>query len=170
MSDTIAATILRALEEEGSEQGLDVVDVEIAGPKSRPTLRVRLDALEGVVDMDRIADATPWVSDVVDRLDLIAGPFDLEVSSPGLDRPLRRERDFARFAGERAEVRLSVESDGRRSLTGAIVSAADGLVAFEVDGERVEVPLDAIRSARLKPDYAKIMAEAKKAQADSEAE
>lgn len=77
----------------------------------------------------------------------------LEVSSPGLDRPLRRERDFARFAGQKAEVRMrTADPTGRRKFVGLLQGAAQGRVSLEVDGRTVELALDDVDRARLVPE------------------
>ena len=168
---TIDQRVLEALEQGAADQGLDIVDVELSGPGSHPTLRVRIDLLEGgPIDMDRVTACTPWVSEVVEALDPIAGSYELEVSSPGIDRPLRRPSDFARFVGERAEVSSVEPVDGRRSWTGEIVGADDEAVTLEVDGASFAIPFAAIKKAKLKPDYEKLMAEAKKAAKAAKAE
>jgi ribosome maturation factor RimP len=77
----------------------------------------------------------------------------LEVSSPGLDRPLRGERDFARFAGQRADVRMRLPDEtGRRRFVGRVHGVAQGVVTLEVDGQRVALQLDAMERARLVPE------------------
>ncbi len=77
----------------------------------------------------------------------------LEVSSPGLDRPLRKEKDFARFAGQKADVRLrAADAAGRRRISGTLLGAKDGVVTLEVEGQAVALELDAIERARLVPD------------------
>src|SRR5688572_33470461 len=77
----------------------------------------------------------------------------LEVSSPGLDRPLRKERDFARFAGQKAEVRMrTADATGRRKFVGLLRGAGQGRVGLEVDGTTVELALDDIDRARLVPE------------------
>lgn len=160
----IEELVLDALEKGAADQGLDVVDVEFSGPGSHPTLRVRIDVLEGgPIDMDRVTASTPWVSQVVEALDPISGSYELEVSSPGVDRPLRRPGDFERFAGERVEVSASEPVEGRRSWTGVLQGIADGTVSVEVDGAVCAIPFSAIRKAKLKPDYEKLLADAKKA-------
>lgn len=151
--------ILAALELGAAEQGVDIVAVEISGPASHPTLRVRLDVEDGTADMERIAAATPWVSGVVEELDPFPGSYELEVSSPGLDRPLRRAKDFVRFVGETVDVRLAREVDGLRSVSGALVAADEE--GFEVEGHRFAY--EDLKSAKIKPDFEKIMAEAKRA-------
>jgi ribosome maturation factor RimP len=77
----------------------------------------------------------------------------LEVSSPGLDRPLRKEKDFERFAGRRAEVRMRApDAAGRKRFTGVLRGAKDGVATLEVDGQDVALQLDALDRARLVPD------------------
>jgi ribosome maturation factor RimP len=76
----------------------------------------------------------------------------LEVSSPGLDRPLKRLEDFARFAGQDATVRLKLPREGRRRLEGRIAGVEDGKVLIEVEGKRWSVAMTDIDRARLVPD------------------
>jgi len=98
------------------------------------------------------------VSAALDVADSIPHAYQLEVSSPGLDRPLRREGDFARFAGHNARVRLSEEGGqqvegGRRNFSGTIRSAKDGRVEIECDGRSYLLPIEAIAKANLVPDW-----------------
>ena len=74
----------------------------------------------------------------------------LEVSSPGIDRPLRTPEHFARFAGQTAQVKTKGPLDGRSSFTGTIVSADEEAVVLDVDGAQVSVPMDVIKRAHLK--------------------
>ena len=77
----------------------------------------------------------------------------LEVSSPGLDRPLRKAADFQRFAGARAEVRMrTADATGRRKFAGVLRGTAEGRVSLEFDGRTVELALDDIDRARLVPE------------------
>jgi len=77
----------------------------------------------------------------------------LEVSSPGLDRPLRKASDFARFAGQRADVRMRTpDATGRRRFVGVLRGAAAGRVDMDVDGQAVQLALDDIDRARLVPE------------------
>jgi ribosome maturation factor RimP len=76
----------------------------------------------------------------------------LEVSSPGLDRPLKRIEDFSRFAGQDATVRLKLPRDGRRRLEGRIAGVEDGKIVMEVEGKRWSVAMTDIDRARLVPD------------------
>ena len=77
----------------------------------------------------------------------------LEVSSPGLDRPLRKEGDFARFAGQRAEVRMRTpDATGRRKFVGVLRGAAEGQLQLETEGQMVALALDDVERARLVPE------------------
>lgn len=77
----------------------------------------------------------------------------LEVSSPGLDRPLRKPEDFSRFAGEKAEIRMrEAGADGRRKYTGMLRGIDDGVISLDVDGEPVALRLDQLDRAKLVPD------------------
>ena len=161
----VEGPILEALEAGADEQGLDIVSVEVGGPADHPTLRVRIDVLEdGPIDMERVAAVTPWVSEVVEALDPFPGSYELEVSSPGVERPLRRARDFAARIGERVEVVLEAPVDGRRSWTGEVAGVDGEEVALTVDGQTVAFAVPAMKSAKLKPDFDALFAEAKKAE------
>ena len=77
----------------------------------------------------------------------------LEVSSPGLDRPLRKEADFARFAGHKAEVRMrTADPTGRRKFVGVLRGAAGGQVSMELEGQDVQLALDDVERAKLIPE------------------
>jgi ribosome maturation factor RimP len=77
----------------------------------------------------------------------------LEVSSPGLDRPLRKERDFARFAGQKAEVRMRTpDATGRRKFVGVLRGAGAGQVSLEMEGRVLGLPIDDVDKARLVPE------------------
>jgi len=102
------------------------------------------------------------VSAALDVADLIPHAYELEVSSPGLDRPLRRLQDFSRFTGREARIRMTEGVDGRRNFSGRIagVEAApaaglDGFVAIECDGRTYHLPVGDIAKANLVPDWAK---------------
>jgi ribosome maturation factor RimP len=106
--------------------------------------------LIGVDDCERVSRDVSAALDVADR---IPNTYLLEVSSPGLDRPLRRERDFARFVGESARLRLEVGVEGRRNFSGTIRGAKDGRVEIACDGRSYELPIDDIVRANLVPDW-----------------
>jgi ribosome maturation factor RimP len=95
------------------------------------------------------------VSAALDVADLITHAYQLEVSSPGLDRPLRRQTDFARFAGQQARVRLVEGVEGRRNFSGLIRGAHDGIAEIDSDGRTYHLPIEDIAKANLVPDWDK---------------
>lgn len=141
--------LLDALSPRAEAEGVEIVTVEIVGAKKAPTIRVFIDT-PGGVGFDELASAQAWINAIMDELDPFPGAYSLEVSSPGIDRPLRTLEHFARFAGQTAVVKTSRPLDGRSSFAGAIVSAEGDEVVLDVDGEHVVIPFDGIKRAHLK--------------------
>ncbi|MDP2312825.1 MAG: ribosome maturation factor RimP [Pseudomonadota bacterium] len=141
---------LRALAEPVAErQGCDLVAIElVGGAAGKRVLRVSLDKVGGATISD-CTQVSRALSPVLDAEDLIASAYDLEVSTPGMERPLQREKDFAYFAGCDARIKL-YGMDGRRRLKVRLLGAADGTVRVKVDdeGERL-IPLADIERANL---------------------
>ena len=151
----IEQEIIEALEPRAAERGIDVVDVEVVGASKAPCVRVRIDHADEdapTISLDEVTAETEWISAALDELDPIPSSFTLEVSSPGLARPLRKPRDFERFAGQTVAVSLA-PGEGRRRYTGVLLGLENAVVALEVDGERVELPFDQIRKCTIKPDF-----------------
>jgi ribosome maturation factor RimP len=92
------------------------------------------------------------VSELLDASDPIPGQYTLEVSSPGLERPLRTAQQFARFVGETVFVETLQPHEGRRRFKGALTAVGDATVEVEVDGRRWTLPFAGIRKAHLAPD------------------
>jgi ribosome maturation factor RimP len=145
---------LRELCRAGAEAlGFELVDVELAGGGRGPTLRVYIDSPQGIT-ADDCADVSRQLSAIFDVEDPIPGSYTLEVSSPGLDRPLVKPDDFRRHMGETIKVKLRKPDDmGRRNFTGALVEANNEHVVVEVDKERFRLPYVAIDRARLVPKF-----------------
>jgi ribosome maturation factor RimP len=126
--------------------GYELVDLE----SSRGgLLRVFIDSPSGIT-----VDDCARVSNHLTRAFAVEGiDFErLEVSSPGLDRPLKRLEDFVRFAGQKASVRLRMPRDGRRRFEGVLVGVEDGNVLLEVEGEQLRFAVAEIDRARLVPE------------------
>jgi ribosome maturation factor RimP len=144
-------TDLRRLLEPGVKAlGFDLVDVELAGQGHRNTLRVYIDGPRGVT-VDDCAAVSRQLSAILDVEDPIPGRYALEVSSPGLDRPLVSPEDFRRFRGEEVKLRTTDAVDGRRNFKGRLVETSAGGISIEVDGQRFELAFDRIERARLVP-------------------
>ena len=145
-------TIAQALSPAVAHLGLELYDVELSGTGRARILRVIVDR-EGGVDLDAIADATQAVSPMLDAAPLdavIAGPYALEVSSPGLERPLRTPAHFARAVGETVSVKSRTGDDhASRRVRGVLTAAdADGIELLLDDGTTDRIPLDAVTQAR----------------------
>lgn len=126
--------------------GYELVDVE-RSPHGR-LLRVFIDKPDGVSVDDCVA-----VSNHLSRL-LAVENVDygrLEISSPGLDRPLKKTSDFIRFAGESAKLKLRVALQGQRNFVGVLRGVQDGILKLEVDGKMLDLELDNLEKARLVP-------------------
>ena len=143
----IVKRLTERLGPEAEAQGFELVAIEQAGGRGAPLLRVLLDR-EGGVDLDAIASTNGWVTQLIDEVDPFQCPYTLEISSPGIDRPLVKRDDFSRFAGE--EVSLKTQGLKRSSWTGLLDGLKGDDVALKVDGEQVLVPYDNIVKARLK--------------------
>lgn len=140
--------LLKVVEQAVAGLGYELVDFETS-PRAR-LLRVFIDAPNGVA----IEDCTR-VSNHLTRLFAVENiDYDrLEVSSPGLDRPLKKEADFVRFAGQEAQVRLRLAVNGQRNFTGVLSGAEGGRLKLVCDGATHEFELDQVDKARLVPHY-----------------
>lgn len=127
--------------------GYELVDMERSG---RGLLRVLIDKPEGIS-----VDDCQVVSNQLTRLFMVENvDYErLEVSSPGLDRPLKKEADFVRFAGEKVQIRLRMPLAGRKNFAGVIGAVNDGIVQLDVDGNLVAIELSNLDKARLVPTF-----------------
>lgn len=129
--------------------GFTIVRVQLSG-NDRRRLQVMAERQdEAAMTVDDCADISRAVSAVLDVDDPISGAYTLEVSSPGIDRPLVRRRDFERFAGFEARVELAQAMDGRRRFRGRLLGVDGDVVRMSVDGEDVALPLAGITKAKL---------------------
>ena len=129
--------------------GLELVDVTLRSEMGRWILRITIDH-EGGVTVDHCAAVSRDLAVHLDVEDLVPVKYYLEVSSPGLDRPLKEERDFERFAGRQVLIRTHRSVEGRRKITGKLEGIEDGVVSVALlDGAKIRVPVEDISSARL---------------------
>jgi ribosome maturation factor RimP len=146
------------------DAGFDLIEATSGREATGWVVRLFIDVLVDApadtakVSHDDCARVSRDVSAALDVANLITHAYQLEVSSPGLDRPLRREGDFARFAGQNARIRLGdgggqQEAGGRRNFSGKICGAKDGRVEIECDGRSYQLPIDEIVKANLVPDW-----------------
>ena len=132
--------------------GCELVGIEFIPQGRRSLLRIYIDKPSGVT-IDDCSDVSHQVSAILDVEDLIREQYTLEVSSPGLDRPLFKREHFERFNGSLAKLRLHLPHEGRRNFTGRLAGMTDsGAVQIEVDGETYAFDIDEIDKARLVPE------------------
>ncbi len=134
-----------------SRHGCELVDLEYQREGGGWTLRIRIDHPAGVT-LARCSEVSRDLSATLDVEDPLDSAYNLEVSSPGLDRPLRRIEDAARFVGRRARFDLATPVDGRRKFRGEIVAAEEGRVLVREDAASVWIPWDRVRKAHLEVD------------------
>jgi ribosome maturation factor RimP len=139
--------------------GLELLGVEYLAAPGGALLRLYIDVPadageERTVGIEDCEATSREVSAQLDVADPISAHYTLEVSSPGVDRPLFTAAQFARFTGETAKVALKLPQDGRRRLQGAITAVDGDRITFDVDGIAFVVAIDNIEKARLVPDWA----------------
>lgn len=131
---------------------MELVDVQIMQEHGRKVLRVFLDK-EGGVTLADCSDMSIAIGDAVDQSGIMRDAYVLEVSSPGMDRVLKREKDFLRFKGKKARVTLFEPIGGQRNFCGEIMSVENGAVRInDVTGKQVDIPIDKMARARLEPE------------------
>ena len=132
--------------------GYELVGVEFLGAGSHGTLRVYIDRNNGV-SLDDCAAISHQLSGILDVEEPIKQAYDLEISSPGIDRPLFKLADFERFVGRMAKIKLAVGQLGRKNFKGELQGVTDSkLVRIEVDGEQFDLPYADIAKANLVGD------------------
>lgn len=147
--------IISVLEERAPGHDIDIVDVEVVGSAKAPVVRVRIDHANEdgkTISLDEVTAETGWISDTLDEVDVFPGSFMLEVSSPGIDRPLRRVRDFERFSGSQVSLQTTA-LEGRRRYTGKLLGIQENVVSLESDGMTYDIPLTEIKKCTLKPTF-----------------
>lgn len=143
-----------------ASHGLDVFDVQFRREASGQVLRVQIDrpgaaaTAEESVSVDDCATVSRDLSAVLDVEDVVPGAYTLEVSSPGLDRPLRGVDDYRRFAGRRAKLVMREAVDGQRFFKGRLGGVENGEVVIEADDRRRHrVPIGIIARAHLEVEF-----------------
>lgn len=132
--------------------GYELVDIEWVAASRNSILRIFLDlpaGREGHIGIEDCERVSREVSALLDVEDPVSGAYNLEVSSPGFDRVLRKPAHFARFAGARVWVELNVARQGRRRYTGTLSQVFEDQIEVEVDGEPVTIGFKEIGKARL---------------------
>ena len=152
MSEEIRKQVQRRVEEIADfllkDEGLELVDLEYRREGRRWVLRLFIDK-EGGVTVEDCATVSRELADILDAKDAIPEAYVLEVSSPGLNRRVRKRRDFFRFAGRKVEVRLAALQDGRRKIVGTILGVEGEAVVVAAPEATYTIALENIARATL---------------------
>jgi ribosome maturation factor RimP len=133
-------------------EGVSLVDVEYKFERGGWVLRVLLDRAGGIT-LDECARVNREFGQLLDVGNIMPAAYRLEVSSPGLDRPLKNEADFIHSIGKPVRIRTNDPISGRRNFKGSLIGCAEGKIMVKVEGSDVfTIPLVAIRKANLAPD------------------
>lgn len=144
-----AARIQDLVEPTINDMGFDIVRIHVSGGQTMK-VQIMAEPLDGGdMRVEACVKISRAVSAVMDVEDPIVDAYTLEVSSPGLDRPLVRQKDFDRFAGFEAKIELQQVIDGRRKFSGRLLGTEDDNIKVDIDGETVNVPFSDIAKAKL---------------------
>ena len=141
-----------------ASQGLELWDLEFHGGGKSRMLRIYIDKPAGVTHED-CANVSREVGTILDVEDAVPGSYTLEVSSPGLDRRLRNEADYQRFAGSKVKLQTRELVENQKHFEGRLKSLVDGRVTLEMGGSKkheprtVEIPFELVEKAKLVPEF-----------------
>ena len=135
-------------------EGMDLVDVAYRRESCGWILRVLIDK-DGGVTIDDCSHMSRQLSDILDVKDVICCSYKLEVSSPGLNRPLREEKDFKRFIGETVKLKTCASIENRRNFRGRLIDYKDASIFLDIDGQHFTIPHSVVEKANLEYDFKK---------------
>ena len=148
-------TLQKMIEPIIESEGFELVDLECLRGKARWLIRIYLDNERGVT-VDDCAHISNEIGDVLSVYDIPPGPYDLEVSSPGLDRPLTRDKDFVKYKGHTVKIRTGEKVEGRRNFRGVLEEyyeeGGEHVLIVNVEGKECRIPRRAIIKANLQYD------------------
>jgi len=149
MSKPLAEQVEELLTPTITGMGFDVVQVKLIDGNNSRMLQIMAERPDGSMSLDDCEMISKQVSAVMDVEDIITTAYRLEVGSPGIDRPLRNEAEYAKYAGHQVKVELMLPTAGRKRFTGAIKSSTGGVLTLTVDSKDVEIPTEDVQSAKL---------------------
>jgi ribosome maturation factor RimP len=135
------------------ERGMELVDMEVVRQGRRLMVRFFVDRIDGGITVEECAEINCELGDVLDVEDLIEESYILEVSSPGLNRRLRKLKDFQRFIGETISVKTKERVDERKRFQGTLLTADETGISLMVEGRPVVIPHQQIARAKLKYEF-----------------
>lgn len=141
-------SLLDALEVPAKDREVEIVTVEVVGSRKSPTIRVYIDTPQGVT-FNELTQAQEWISDLLDKIDPFPGAYLLEVSSPGIDRPLRTPAHFCAAVGQEARVKCVTGIDGRKSFKGIIKDAGSESITLATEDADITIVYDDVKKANI---------------------
>ncbi len=153
MNDAVVARITEIAERVARPEGIEVIDVTLAGGGNRRLLRITIDKPQGVshADCELVSQQVGTILDVEDVVP--GGSYQLEVSSPGVERKLVRLRDFERFQGRKARIILREPVEGRREWQGTLGGVSGETITLETAEKAIRFTIDQVAKANLKFDW-----------------
>ena len=155
MTTTLTDALWELIEPIVSSEGMELVNIDYVRESRGWVLRLYVDTAEGVT-IDHCARLSRQLGDVLDVKDIVPHPYILEVSSPGLNRILKREKDFITYRGETITVKTSQPVEKRKKFHGKLLDCSEGTITLHADNHEVSIPLSLITKAQLKyqfPDH-----------------
>lgn len=157
-SQALVETLKRVVEPTVEREGYELVDLELAGDRKGPIVRLYIDTVPPStetqsVSIDDCTHVSRCVSAILDETDPVTGEYRLEVSSPGIYRPLTKPEHFARALGARVRIKTYEKIDGRRVFIGTLREQTETCLQVEVDGQPFEVPTAQVAKANLEPVF-----------------
>ena len=148
--------ILQLVEPVLEDEKMELVDMECLRMKTRWVVRIYIDK-EGGITLDDCSEISHQVGDILEVNDIPPGPYTLEVSSPGLDRPLARDKDFMKYRGHKVHVRIDEKIEGIRNFRGELIDYLDedGRKVLKVDvaGKTYRIPRELVVKAHLEYEF-----------------
>lgn len=144
----VVKELFKITEPVAKELNLDIVDIEYLQDGGYWYVRIYIEKPDSEITLEDCANLSNGIEEDVDALN-IENKFFLEVSSPGVERPLRTERDFIRFVGEKARLILKHKMEDSRNWTGVISRYENGVIYLEAEEKRLEIPYSEVKKANL---------------------
>jgi ribosome maturation factor RimP len=153
MNEEVTMQVWQLAEPLAASEGLEIFDIEYRRERSGMVLRVFLDRAEGQgVTLDELTSVSRQLSDLLDVHDVVPGAYLLEVSSPGINRRLRRPDHFRRYVGARVRVRTTEPIDGRKAFAGQLAAVEPWGIVLRYDNGEVVIPFEKIAQANLEAE------------------
>lgn len=141
--EEVASPVLEAM-------GFELIERQLVNEHGHRTLRLYIDHDDRQVTIDDCADVSRALEGPLDVADVVPGSYHLEISSPGIERPLRRAKDFERFAGETIQVRTKRPLHNQKNFVGVLQGIENGQILLQNENGVSKIPLEELRKAHIK--------------------